>query len=211
MNDLLDWVPNGRYILTIEDFDRHQMFTNPKQYNTKKDRITMQCLLNIIDGIVETYGRLLFITCNDKTKIEKVNALIRPGRIDKVIEVTHCDELQATGLINNFFDLSDIKSQSISKDKLRPNVTPAELIKVMQTTQSVEESVKFITKEEGTIKEITREKRKTTREKRKTTKDKVEKNIEQTIQNRMVTRSKKRLQSNDNKKSTVKKQKVSSK
>jgi len=185
MNDLLDWVPNGRYILTIEDFDRHQMFTNPKQYNTKKDRITMQCLLNIIDGIVETHGRLLFITCNDKTKIEKVNALIRPGRIDKIIEVTHCDDSQATGLINNFFDLSGSKSQLITYDNLKPNVTPAELIKTMQTTQSIEESVKFITESKTNQNQSHH---KTIQKKSKSN------TVENIIQTQMVTRSKKRTQ-----------------
>jgi ATPase family associated with various cellular activities (AAA) len=205
MNDLLDWVPNGRYILTIEDFDRHQMFTNPKQYNTKKDRITMQCLLNIIDGIVETHGRILFITCNDKTKIEKVNALIRPGRIDKIIEVTHCDDYQATGLINNFFDLSGTKTQTISKDHLKPNVTPAELIKTMQTTQSVKESVNFITesKESSQTKRISQKKRTNSNTNSNT--------IEKNIQTQMVTRSKKRTQAKNTKNTSVKKRKVSSK
>jgi ATP-dependent 26S proteasome regulatory subunit len=87
MNDILYEVPDSPYILTIEDFDRHEMFVNKVKYAKRKDKVTLQCLLNVIDGIVETHGRLLFITCNDKQNVEKIDALIRPGRIDRMIEL----------------------------------------------------------------------------------------------------------------------------
>lgn len=126
------------YILTIEDFDRHEMFVSKAKYAKRKDKVTLQCLLNVIDGIVETHGRILFVTCNDKQHVEKVDALIRPGRIDRTIELDYCDSDQATRLINNYFK-SDIKIENT-----KPKITPAELIKKMQTTQSLEETTKYI-------------------------------------------------------------------
>jgi hypothetical protein len=51
----------------------------------------------------------------------------------------YCDAEQATRLINNYFK-SEVKITEI-----KPQVTPAELIKKMQTTQSIEETTKFIT------------------------------------------------------------------
>lgn len=93
---------------------------------------------------METHGRLLFITCNDKQNVEKVDALIRPGRIDRMIELDYCDADQATRLINNYF-----KSEIVIEN-IKPKITPAELIKKMQTTQSLQETKEFIfSKDEG--------------------------------------------------------------
>ena len=144
MNDMLDEVPDKPYILTIEDFDRHEMFTDKKNYNARKDKVTMQCLLNIIDGVVETHGRILFITCNDVSNIEKVDALIRPGRIDRKITLTYCDSYQASKLISNFFKLDT--PIHIDEKNMVSSITPAELIKQMQTTQSIDATLNFICK-----------------------------------------------------------------
>jgi hypothetical protein len=51
----------------------------------QNDKITLSFILNIIDGIRETPGRILVITSNHYDKIDK--ALIRPGRIDMTLEM----------------------------------------------------------------------------------------------------------------------------
>ena len=154
MNDMLDEVPDTPYILTLEDFDRHEMFTDPKTYNARKDKVTLQCLLNVIDGIVETHGRILFITCNDKTNIEKIDALIRPGRIDRVVTLTHCDADQASRLINNYFKLEGPDTISIEASNIVNLITPADLIKKMQTSQSIAETLIYICKNPSDINSI---------------------------------------------------------
>ena len=52
------------------------------------DNITLSFLLNIIDGIRETPGRILIITSNDYHSLDK--ALVRPGRIDYTLEMKNC-------------------------------------------------------------------------------------------------------------------------
>ena len=51
----------------------------------KDDKITLSFILNIIDGIRETPGRILIITSNDYDSLD--SALIRPGRIDMTLEM----------------------------------------------------------------------------------------------------------------------------
>lgn len=147
MNDIIYEVPDKPYILAIEDIDRHDMFKRSWAYEGRKHKVTMQCLLNVIDGVVESHGRILFITCNDKSRIEKVRALIRPGRIDRIVEIGHVDGYQATKLICNYFSV-DCK---IDDDNVNEEVTPAELIKKMQTTQSLKASLHFICKDESKV------------------------------------------------------------
>ncbi|CAN0117855.1 unnamed protein product, partial [Laminaria digitata] len=50
-------------------------------------RRTFQGLLNVLDGIVDTPGRIVIMTTNHPEALDA--ALIRPGRIDKKIYLGH--------------------------------------------------------------------------------------------------------------------------
>jgi SpoVK/Ycf46/Vps4 family AAA+-type ATPase len=50
-----------------------------------EDPITLDDLLNILDGVRETPGRIIIITSNHYDKLDP--ALIRPGRIDQTIHM----------------------------------------------------------------------------------------------------------------------------
>ena len=55
--------------------------------NKNDDKVTLSYLLNLIDGIRETPGRILVITSNHYDKLD--DALIRPGRIDCTLQMTN--------------------------------------------------------------------------------------------------------------------------
>lgn len=57
---------------------------------TKDDKITLSFILNIIDGIRETPGRILIITSNNYNSLDP--ALIRPGRIDMTLEMKNASK-----------------------------------------------------------------------------------------------------------------------
>ena len=59
-------------------------------------------LLNILDGLIETPGRIIIMTTNKLELLDK--ALIRPGRIDFKINFTKCSKKMAIDIINNFYD-----------------------------------------------------------------------------------------------------------
>lgn len=148
-NDIIYEAPDKAYILAIEDFDRHDMFANSWKYNNTDKKVTLQCLLNIIDGVVESHGRILIITCNDKEPIEKINALVRPGRIDRLIEIGYLDGYQTGRLIDNYFNVN----LKILDENVEQNVTPAQLIKKMQTSQSLESTIYYICKNADEMKQ----------------------------------------------------------
>jgi hypothetical protein len=58
---------------------------NNKSNKKGDDIITLSSLLNILDGTLELPGRMIIITSNYPEKLDK--ALIRPGRIDLILEL----------------------------------------------------------------------------------------------------------------------------
>lgn len=149
-NDILCEVPDKPYILTIEDFDRHEMFASNWRHQERKHKVTMQCLLNVIDGIVESHGRILIITCNNKdliTNNSNNEALIRPGRVDKMIEFGYVDNEQASTLINNYYGTNIV----IPKEDLESNITPADLIKRMQSSSSIAKILRYVCVEKSNL------------------------------------------------------------
>ena len=81
-------------------------------------------LLNILDGIIETPGRIIIMTTNKKDFLDK--ALIRPGRIDIQIEFTKCSRKMMKDIISNFYDIEI--NISIFNDISEYDISPAELI-----------------------------------------------------------------------------------
>ena len=62
------------------------------------DKLTLSFILNIIDGIRETPGRIIIISSNHYDKLDK--ALVRPGRIDMCLNM----ELSTHDTIKQMFD-----------------------------------------------------------------------------------------------------------
>lgn len=67
------------------DKDHNENIINIDFNKNQNDKITLSFILNIIDGIRETPGRILIITSNNYNSLDK--ALIRPGRIDYTLEM----------------------------------------------------------------------------------------------------------------------------
>lgn len=94
-----------------------------KQIKDSDDKLTLSFILNLIDGIRETPGRILIITSNFYDQIDK--ALIRPGRIDITLNMTNANHNMIQGIYNNFYnktlenaDLQQIKEYVISPANL---------------------------------------------------------------------------------------------
>jgi len=58
--------------------------TNTPMQNNNNSRISLSALLNIIDGVAATEGRILIMTTNHLDKLD--DALIRPGRVDMTVK-----------------------------------------------------------------------------------------------------------------------------
>lgn len=67
----------------------------------QKGGVTLSGLLNTLDGVIATEGRLLFLTTNAPDALDA--ALKRPGRADRVVDLTLADYDMAFRLFRQFF------------------------------------------------------------------------------------------------------------
>lgn len=132
----LNYHTDGKYILLMEDADRADFF---KGSMYRENPLSMDCLLNIIDGIAEPHGRITIITANNPEVILRHDALMRPGRIDKILELKCCDETQLRKLYDLFYMDDSAPSTVPSKNavdwscwKLKTDLTAAYVTKLLQ-------------------------------------------------------------------------------
>jgi len=89
------------------------------------EELSLSFVLNLLDGILETPGRILIVTTNHVEKLDK--AFIRPGRIDVNLEVGYCT-LEMIKEMFDFFYEEDC-SELFKDYEYNTNITPAELNK----------------------------------------------------------------------------------
>ena len=111
---------------------------------TINEKLSLSCLLNILDGILETPGRIIIMTTNFPKLLDK--ALIRPGRIDLICEFTKCTNEMIIEFIESFHD---IKLNANEKNKimlLEPyKYTPAEMTKILfENFDNSEKAIDYI-------------------------------------------------------------------
>ena len=66
-----------------------------------KDKLNLSGLLNVLDGIVDTPGRLLIMTSNHPEKLD--SALTRPGRIDMIIKLDYMEPEECKLMLLHYF------------------------------------------------------------------------------------------------------------
>uniref|UniRef100_A0A6C0JMT0 AAA+ ATPase domain-containing protein n=1 Tax=viral metagenome TaxID=1070528 RepID=A0A6C0JMT0_9ZZZZ len=94
------------------------------------ERLSLSCLLNILDGILETPGRIIIMTTNFPKLLDK--ALIRPGRIDLICEFTKCTNNMLIEFIESFHDISIPLYYIEQINNLEEyKITPAEITKIL--------------------------------------------------------------------------------
>jgi AAA+ superfamily predicted ATPase len=124
-----------RHIVLMEDIDRCALFD---RYN-RDTRVTMDAFLNMLDGIDGTHGRITIMTANEIDSLVCVKGLLRPGRIDRKIELTNCDDLQIRKILALNFDknIEDVKVDGVK-------TTPASLNKLIQIIDDFDLIVKYL-------------------------------------------------------------------
>ncbi len=84
----------------------------PPPQNIKEDnkeQITLAFILNLLDGILETPGRIIILTTNHPEKLD--SALVRPGRIDLNIHFNRCSRETIVELVTKFYETIDETSK----------------------------------------------------------------------------------------------------
>lgn len=135
-------IPLNRRVYVIEDIDcltdvvldRRLVAAAASQDDTGAgaaaspgEGITLSFLLNLLDGVLETPGRILVITSNYPEKLDR--ALVRPGRIDVNIEFTYASREFIKEMFDRFYNVSH--ALDAIPDVLGGIFTPAEVMESM--------------------------------------------------------------------------------
>jgi chaperone BCS1 len=107
---LIDSLPLAT-ILLIEDVD---CVFKGKRETTQDTGVTLSGLLNALDGVSSREGRVLFLTTNYLDRLDP--ALIRPGRVDRKIELAHATPDQARRLFIWFFRDSGLNHAELARE-----------------------------------------------------------------------------------------------
>ncbi|KAI1726826.1 ATPase family associated with various cellular activities (AAA) domain-containing protein [Ditylenchus destructor] len=130
LNHLLNNTPKNS-ILLLEDVDAAMPSSRTSDENETTyeglTRVTMSGLLNAIDGVASSEGRLLFMTTNHVERLDQ--ALVRPGRIDVKQYFGHCTPKMARTMFQNFYeDVSkELSNEFEEKAKFFKQMSPAQI------------------------------------------------------------------------------------
>lgn len=139
-------IPINQRIYVIEDIDCltdvvYDRGLKKGAIQENGDGITLSFILNLLDGILETPGRILIITTNYPEKLDK--ALIRPGRIDIKINFNNATKELIAEMINNFYSISI--DATIIPDILDRHLSPAEVLESLCTNfKSYEDAIEHM-------------------------------------------------------------------
>ena len=104
-----------------------------KQQAMNPDALNLSFLLNLLDGILETPGRVLIITTNHPEKLD--SALIRPGRIDVSLSVGYCNCETIEEMLEGYYERPILLNEDFKKT-YNKTITPAEVYAVMQNNDN---------------------------------------------------------------------------
>jgi ATP-dependent 26S proteasome regulatory subunit len=119
----------------VKELTRQQLSAN---------KLDLSFLLNLLDGVLETPGRILIMTSNYPQLLDK--ALIRPGRVDVIAHFDNCTHSTILKMMEFFYDMKlsekDIEDIMSLEELL---FSPAEVSKVMfENIQNYKEAVKTL-------------------------------------------------------------------
>lgn len=133
-------IPLNQRIYVIEDIDCLTDIVYDRGANkdagagagasaSASEAVNLGFLLNLLDGVLETPGRILTITTNYPEKLDK--ALVRPGRIDVKIHFTWASRELIREMLENFYG-APAALDAIPAD-LEGALSPAEVLESLCT------------------------------------------------------------------------------
>ena len=103
---------------------------NNSNKNNNSQKIDLSFLLNLLDGILETPGRIVILTSNYPKVLD--HALIRPGRIDIIADFKKCTHETLIEMIEYFYDIELVDEDIEKIHNLQEYIiSPAEMGKIM--------------------------------------------------------------------------------
>jgi len=92
------------------------------------DKLNLGFFLNLIDGVLETPGRILILSTNHPDKLDR--ALVRPGRIDMKIHMEKCSTNMIKDIVRHYYEEETNLPNQIVEELYEKEITPAELYQI---------------------------------------------------------------------------------
>ncbi|KAF9132309.1 hypothetical protein BGW39_000415 [Mortierella sp. 14UC] len=123
LNHLLTNLPE-RSIMLLEDIDA-AFAKRDKTQEGFQSMVTFSGLLNALDGVASSEGRIIFMTTNHIEVLD--SALIRPGRVDLREYVGDATPLQIRKMFKRFYEKEDVLADKFVKSLEGHKVSTAAL------------------------------------------------------------------------------------
>lgn len=121
-NTLLELLAKaGRKLIVLEDIDS---VYHGRERKEGSEEISFSGLLNAIDGVVSSEGRILVMTTNHIDKLDA--ALIRPGRVDHVVEIPYPNKEQLFALYCKFYPDGVAMAEEFANENLGASMAAAQ-------------------------------------------------------------------------------------
>jgi SpoVK/Ycf46/Vps4 family AAA+-type ATPase len=91
------------------------------QPKTCDDILTLECVLNTLDGIKELYDVVVVFTTNDLSSIDP--AVIRPGRVDKLIKMDIVKTNIVKDIVKHYYNDNNVYIDEV--DRITTDLSPA--------------------------------------------------------------------------------------
>lgn len=132
-----------RSVLLLEDIDTVQAAKSRDKKG--KDGVTMDALLNVLDGVLSPHGVITIATTNHVENLDE--AVIRPGRIDTVYAVDYLDNEQLERICKQFIKMENVIFPDITGLKISPADIVGEIKKHINDHETAYKAIdKFIAK-----------------------------------------------------------------
>jgi hypothetical protein len=124
---------NSNSVVLLEDIDVAQGIVSNRDAAdgslNAKNGVTMETLLNVLDGVLSPHGCVFILTTNHLDKIDP--AVVRPGRVDATYDITYLTDEQFERLCRKFMQLKpEVELNLPSVEGL--NITPASIVGVVK-------------------------------------------------------------------------------
>ena len=115
------------------------------------DALNLSGLLNVLDGVVDSPGRIVIMTTNHVEHLDP--ALIRPGRIDKKLFLSFMESVDVIAMLQHYFQMSLSESQRQRVEdaingkgpRRRPlSLTPAQIEQMTAEYDEIEDMIQAL-------------------------------------------------------------------
>ena len=117
---------------------------NPFQTTSDEDKMSLSGLLNVLDGVVDSPGRIIIMTTNHPEHLDP--ALIRPGRIDKKLLLSHMEAEDVILMLQHYFqtELTVEQKQRVDECCAEFKLTPAQVEQLTIEHETVQDMIQAL-------------------------------------------------------------------